>query len=309
MGVNNKRVGLLGATSLVGKRLLPLMTQSGWRVVAFSRQQISNSAEGIEWRQFNSVYTSPLDSASELHSSSSISVAVPEGEEIISDWICVAPIWVLPDHFDLLKLYRVKRVVVISSTSGITKVDSSDPAEQAVAKRLIGGEVALQKWAEKNEIDWCIVRPTMIYGYGKDKNVAEIARLIRRWGFYPLLGKGFGLRQPLHVDDVAKACKAALDNTESNNRVYNLSGGETLSYKEMVKKIFIALDKKPRFVYLPRWCFRLALLGLHLLPRFKNWSVAMADRMNRDLVFDHKDATTELGFSPRSFLLESRDLP
>jgi len=73
----------------------------------------------------------------------------------------------------------------------------------------------------------------------------------------------------------------------------------------MMKQIFIALNKKQRIVYLPRWRFR---LGLCLLPRFRNW-FAMVDRMDRDLAFDHIDATVELGFSPRYFQFESRDLP
>lgn len=79
--------------------------------------------------------------------------------------------------------------------------------------------------------------------------------------------------------------------------------------KEMVKRIFIMVGNKPRLVHLPRWCLKLAILGLHFLPRFLNWSATMADRMERDLVFEHKDATAELGFAPRPFQLEHRDLP
>ena len=292
---NNMRVGVIGASSLVGESLLPLLVNSGYGVVAFSRQPHTNDAIGIEWRRLNSVcpHPSPL----------------PEGEGIIPVWICAAPIWVLPDYFDFLKESGVKRIVTVSSTSRFTKDNSSDVAEQAVARKLLDGEAALQNWAEDNDIDWCVIRPTMIYGLGKDKNIAEIIRLIRRWGFFPMLGEGRGLRQPIHVKDVANVCLAAVESTAKLNRAYNISGGETLSYKEMVKRIFIALDKKPRFVHLPRWSFRLALLGLRLLPRFRSWSVAMADRMDRDLVFEHKDATAELGFSPRSFLLEERDIP
>jgi hypothetical protein len=35
----------------------------------------------------------------------------------------------------------------------------------------------------------------------------------------------------------------------------------------------------------------------------------MAERMNRNLVFDHSEAERDLGFTPRRFLLLPADLP
>lgn len=287
------RIGVIGASSLVGESLLPILVSSGCGVVAFSRQPHKDNGVNIEWKNLSEPLNSP-----------------PCENQKITTWICVAPIWVLPDYFDLLKSYGVKRVLAISSTSCFTKENSLDIAERAVAQKLIDGETALQDWAEINKLDWCIFRTTMIYGHGKDKNVAEISRLINRWRFFPMLGRGFGLRQPVHADDVSKACLDVIECDSSTwNHSYNISGAETLSYKEMINRIFIALGKKPRFIHLPRWMFRLALLGLRLLPRYKAWSLAMVDRMDRDLVFDSKEAASEFGYSPRFFVIENRDLP
>jgi hypothetical protein len=55
--------------------------------------------------------------------------------------------------------------------------------------------------------------------------------------------------------------------------------------------------------------FQLAVAVVRVLPRYKHWTVEMAERMNRDLVFDHADATRDLGFSPRPFALSPEDLP
>jgi hypothetical protein len=77
----------------------------------------------------------------------------------------------------------------------------------------------------------------------------------------------------------------------------------------MIKWIFVALGKKPRIVVFPRGCFRCALPGLNLIPRFRYWSVAMVDRMKRNMVFDHSDARDAFGFDPRPFTLGSNDLP
>ncbi len=269
------RVGVLGASSFVGVCLLPLLKESGLHVTVFSRR-----------------IPSPQWDAG----------AIP-------NWICVAPIWVLPEYFALLEAQGVRRVVVLSSTSRFTKDDSSDVQEQAIAQRLIQTEARVQAWAQSSGVDWVILRPTLIYGLGRDKNIAEIAHFIRRFGFFPLFGKANGLRQPVHAADVASACLAALQAPCAANRAYNISGGETLSYRDMIARVFLALDRRPRMLIVPLYIFSLAVTVLRRLPRYRQWSVAMAERMNRDLVFDHSEATRDLGFKPRLFALEKGDLP
>lgn len=284
------RMGLLGATSFVGSCLLPLLAQAGWRVEAFSRREPASSYAGVNWSVLAPDFR-------------------PQETEKIEFWICVAPIWVLPQYFGLLEAYGVRRVVALSSTSLFTKGDSSDPGEQEIAEGLARGEDSLRTWGEDKGVEWVILRPTLIYGRGRDRNIAEMARFVRRFGFFPLLGRAGGLRQPVYVEDVALACLSALDTPRARNRAYNLSGGETLSYREMADRVFAALEHRPRLVAVPVWLIRLALVLLRRLPHYRHWSVAMAERMNRDLVFDHTDAARDLGYTPRPFRLVAEDLP
>ena len=94
-----------------------------------------------------------------------------------------------------------------------------------------------------------------------------------------------GLRQPVHAEDVAAACAAALASPVAANSSYNLSGGETLSYRNMVERVFLALNFRVRLFTVPLGVFRLVLVCLRLLPRYRHWSTAMAERMNTNLVF------------------------
>lgn len=293
-------VGVLGATSMVGKSLLPLLADAGWQVKAFSRQpqihvQTIDEDAHIVFRLLE-----------KTDSDHALSLAT---EEKITHWICLAPIWVLPDYFPMLLAYQAKRIVALSSTSIFTKRNSSDPDEQNTADKLRNGEQRLVAWAEANRIEWVILRPTLIYGLGQDRNICEIARFISRFGFFPLFGVAQGLRQPVHVEDVATACAAALQSQRATNHAYNISGAEQLSYREMVGRVFRAMGKSGRFVNIPLFVFRAAIACLRILPRFRNWSAAMAERMNTDLVFDHADAARDLGFSPRAFQPEKMDLP
>lgn len=289
------RVGVLGASSLVGGCVLPLLRAAGWQVVAYTRQTQQRDELGVSW---------PV-----VPAGGSGRPVSQDNAAMTPYWICVAPIWVLPDYFSLIEASGARRVIALSSTSRFTKVGSGDTAESTLAAKLIDSEKRVQAWAESRGIDWVILRPTLIYGLGRDKNISEIARFIRRFGVFPLFGQALGLRQPIHAEDVAAACVAALQVSAAANRAYNISGGETLPYRDMVARVFAALGHPVRLLTVPLWAFRLAVVMLRRLPRYRHWSAAMAERMNRDLVFDHAEAARDLGCKPRGFVLTAEDVP
>ncbi|MEN9373823.1 MAG: hypothetical protein RIR79_1375 [Pseudomonadota bacterium] len=300
-------IGVLGGRSLVGNVLIPMLVQAGYRVVAFSRknqpqpteQPTEQSTEqptvqGVEWRH--------------LSDNPSSTRLVPV-QDRIDWWICLAPIWVLPTYYPLLAAHGTRRIVVLSSTSRFTKVNSTVSSDAIVVDQLVQGEDKLQAWAANVGAEWVVLRPTLIYGNGHDKNLTEIARFIQRFGFFPFIGKGKGLRQPIRTEDVAQACVSALCRTTIANRAYNIAGQEVLTYRDMVTRIFHTLKCKPRFLSIPRSLFQLALLVVRILPRYRSWSIAMADRMNKDMTFDWTEAKNDLGFSPRPFQFSPHDLP
>ncbi len=287
-----KQVGIIGATSLVGDCLLPLLKKNGWQIVGYSRNTSRLVADGVEWQELPPPYQTSF----------------PRIERGVSHWVCAAPILVLPKYFSLLEAYGVRRIVVLSSTSRYTKNESPDPEEQTMARYLAEAEECVQTWAENHGVEWVILRPTLIYDFKRDKNIVEIARFIQYFNFFPLLGKASGLRQPIHAYDVATACMAALQAEGAENRAYNISGGETLSYNEMVTRVFAALGRQPRFLHVPLLAFSVAVALLRYVPRYRQWSATMAERMNQDLVFDHSDASRYLAFKPRAFVLSSKDL-
>jgi nucleoside-diphosphate-sugar epimerase len=293
--VSKLRVAVLGASSFVGVHVLELLNASGAMIIALTRQTPPSGRSEATWEILS-------DISVETRTKQKDSPEMPF-------WICVAPIWILPDYFERIKASRAKRIVVVSSTSRFTKIDSGDATENAVAAMLINGEAQVQAWAQEHDIEWVILRPTLIYGDGRDKNISEIARVIRRFGFFPLLGRAQGLRQPIHAKDVAKACVSALTAPIAKNKSYNLSGRETLTYRKMVERVFESLSRPVRFVTVPILAFRMAVTVLKFFPRFKHWTTAMAERMNRDLVFDHSDAARDLNFQPEDFALSQKDLP
>lgn len=280
-----------GATSPVGRQLVDNLLGSGYVVHAISRgTAIHEHGARCIWHRCD------LTQPGELPGFSARLL------------VHAASIWLLPDRIEQFHENGVQRLIAFSSTSRFSKANSSSPAEQAVAESLARAEDSVASTCEKLRIAYTIFRPTLIYGAGRDRNVADIARFAKRFGVFPILGKGIGLRQPVHVADLALACMSAADNPASFNRIYNLSGGETLTYREMVEKVFHAMGKRARIVSAPDQVFQLTIPLARLLPRYRHLKPEMAARMDRDLCFDHRAAKQDFGFSPRPFLPDHQAL-
>ena len=275
-------VGVVGARGFVGRRVCNALSTGGHPVVACTREPGvvagPSPASLVRWHPLGGP---PLP---------------------VRRWIAVCPLWCLPEWLPWLESCGVERLVAVSSTSRFTKSGSADAGERATAERLASAEAAVVRWAEGRSVVATILRPTLIYDGLHDRNVARIAGFVRRWGFFPLVGGARGVRQPVHVDDVASACVAAVGSGATGTASYALSGGESLTYREMVSRIFRAAGLRPRFVSLPRWVIR---PGIRIAGRLGvgGVTVGMFDRMNEDLVFDHAGAARDLGFRPRPFAL------
>ena len=286
-------IGVLGATSPVGQQVLEILkARADVQVVAFSREPKHESDSGVQWVTFSA------EDAQDLKSQ----------RGSIQLWIAASPIWIVHEHFDLFQQLNAERVVCLSSTSQFTKVASSSPYEEQVVQRLIDGERALMEWAGNCHVGWTVLRPTLIYGRGNDRNLSEIVKIIKRLKVFPLFGKALGLRQPVYVDDVAMACVQAVFSGDAANKAYNISGQEKLTYKEMVSRVFAAMGLKPRLISINLSLFNAALFFLKMMPRYRNWNADMVMRMNRDMVFDHDDASKDFGFKPQAFILAPRDI-
>ena len=297
--------GVLGATSFVGQAVLARLLESRPRasghdraaspiadrvvapVFAFSRRTPPASGPGtpagIHWHQ--------------------LPVSPGRWPASIPHWIAVCPLWAVPEHLPLLESAGARRLVALSSTSRFTKRGSAAASERALAERLAAAEGEVLDRSRAHGIAATIFRPTMIYDGVHDRNVARIAQCIRRFGFYPVAGAAEGLRQPVHADDVAAACQAALAH-DGLRDTYEISGGETLPYREMVRRIFTWLGRPPRLARIPLPLVRASRLLPGLAPL-----ASMAARMNEDLVFDHGAAARDFGFEPRSFSLPLRPDP
>ena len=270
---------VLGATSLIGDFLLARLNAAGIEPMALSRRPPSDDVCWVD------ADLADPDLADEL----------PPVATVFS----LSPIWLLPQALPALKARGMTRLVAFSSTSRFTKQDSPDAAERGVAKALADAEAKVEAFCAEHGVAWTVLRPTLIYVEGRDGNVSRLASLIQRFKVLPLSGRGEGLRQPVHAEDLATGALAAAASPAAHDKAYDLTGGETLTYRVMAQRVFEGLGRRPAILSLPPWLFRL-LLSL-AKPFYPGATATMGDRMAQNLTFDDAPARQDFGWSPRDF--------
>ena len=287
-----RTVMVVGATSQVGRFLLPRLVRAGYRVIALSRHGAPDWADRADSRATQEVRWLKAD----IHDPACLDL-LPPAHTLIH----LAPLMGLPTHLSAFAELGIRRLVAFSSSSKYSKAQSPVASERAFAGHLEAAEQAVAQAGRELGVRWTIFRPTLIYGCDMDRNVSLIRRVVQKLGFFPLLGAACGLRQPVHADDLAAACVAVLDKPMTFDQGYELSGGECLSYRDMVARIFDSVHLSARFVRIPIPLFSIVLRIAALIPRYRDFNVAMVQRMNENLVYPHEAATRDFAYQPRNF--------
>ena len=270
-----------GATSVVGRHLVKRLVEcefDGWCLSRRTESAGYDTLPRFAWK------TVPDDGTLE----------VPPSTTLFS----LVPISALPAL--VARISGAHRLIALSSSSVLFKAQSPDPRERDQAQALRRAENAIQRLCADKGIAWTIFRPTLVYDPGRDRNVSTIADFVRRFGVFPVAWPGAGRRQPIHADDVAQAMAVAANVSEARGAIFDLPGGETLTYRVMVRRIFAAIGKRPILLYLP---LGLARLAFHVWRAVTGaqYSAASLERMNMDMILDSAPVREVLGIHCRPF--------
>jgi len=263
---------------MVGSFIVEHLSRSGEPVVGVSRT--ARQIDGIDW--IGADVTSP-------------GIDLPKSEIVY----CATDARISAMAIKSIMRCNPRRLVLFSTTGVISKMDSSDDAERAAITKIAEAERTTISACEESKVEWTILRPPLIYLEGRDQSITKIADLIRKFGFMPLYGTASGLRQPVHAADAARGAIAAAMSSKAANKLYTISGFDTISYREMVGRIFDGLGRRRLIINLPPmlWKFAFALVK----PIYPTVTPAMGERMLKDLAFDSSDAVSDFGWNPRGF--------
>lgn len=274
-----RRLLVFGLSGQVGDALLPALAERGDKVFAVSRQ-LRDAPAGIDWLRGS------LQDMPEL----------PAGLDAI---VSLGPL----DAFAAWFAERgpgVARIVALGSTGRVDKLHSPDPLERELAQRLASAEDTLSAACARRGVGLTLLRPTMVYGADRDRSLSRLLQVARRWHVLVLPSDARGLRQPVHVADVAWAVQKCLETPATAGLAFDLPGGEAIAFDQMVRRTLAARAPACRLIRIPTPLFR---LGLAIVSRVRPAPLGpgMLARLSMDQLADDSAARSAFGYRPRRF--------
>lgn len=273
------RILVIGLTGQLRESLLPALLETGSPVLALSRNG-QEPQPGVEWL-LGSLQSMP---------------AIPADVGAI---LSLGPLDAFAAWFDSSDA-SCSRVIALGSTGQADKLGSVDPAERELAQRLRAAESGLFAAGERRGVPVTVLRPTLLYGSGRDLSLSRLVELGRRWGFLLLPSSATGLRQPVHVEDVAGAIMACLEASQTSGRAYDLPGGEVIAFDAMVRRTLARHAPGCRLLSVPAGLFSAGLRVASALRRAPINRGLLA-RLERDQLADPRAAHDAFDYRPRQF--------
>lgn len=146
-------------------------------------------------------------------------------------------------------------------------------------------EVALARGA-------LVLRPTMVFGHGGDKNVTALVRFIRRYRTVVQIGTGEQLVQPLHVDDLAQLVYCHCQSPSAG--LFAVAGAEALTVRELNQSIVELLGIRTLDVRIP-------MRALEATASFARLAGLRADQVRRlveDKTVDTRPVRRQFSWEP-----------
>lgn len=266
------RALLTGAAGLTGSEIGRLLLLAGYDVTAVVRRPEARA-------------TAPAGAVVVM----SDCLDAPKMGELLEShdvFVHVAGISLGPALARLPAIRAPSRVVVISSAA----VHSVHRASAATYR---AGEDSLRK-ARAGVV---ILRPTLIYGSRRDRNMHHVLRFARRYRFLPLAGDGRALVQPVHFEDVAAAAVGLIP--VATTETFEIGASHPLTLRAASELILLAVGSSPRVIGIP---FGAAYAAAAVIDRIRGsrWSEKV-ERTREDRTADNAGVIAATGVRPRSF--------
>lgn len=259
-------VVVTGATGFTGRRVVAALWRVGFDVVAFVRT--SSDPGAVAALGVRSV-VGDLDRPATLR-------AALEGAMALVN-VASLGFGHAPGIVAAARDAGIRRSVFLGTTAVRTALATPTKAVRLEAERIVlGGGVGAT-----------LLRPTMIYGGPGDRNLERLLRFVRRAPIVPILGRGTGLVQPTHVDDVAAAVAAVLPRADLGGRDFDVPGPLSLTFEALVRTVGAVLGRRRWYPHVPAFVGRLVASREQVL------------RLAEDKAADPGPARAAFGYAPR----------
>lgn len=259
------RIVLTGATGLVGGEVSRLLRDAGHDVLGVARRAPSGAQDVV---------------AFDCADPDALGRALRDRDVLVHG----AGISLGPAIAQALATVPVARVVAVSSAAVASRARASASVYRAGEHALLGPATLL-------------IRPTMIYGSRRDRNVHHAIDFARHFRFLPLVGRGAARIQPIHYRDLAAAIAELV--TGPATGIVHAGGAAPVTLDDAAAAILDALGQARRTLHVP---YRLARTSAAVAERvLRRRLVERVDRMLEERTVDNSRLLELTATRPRDF--------
>lgn len=155
---------------------------------------------------------------------------------------------------DEAKKRGVKKFIYVSALNG----------QHLRHLKIFEAKEKLVDYLKNSGLDYCIIRPN---GFFSD--MGDFLDMAKSGKVY-LFGDGNLRLNPIHGEDLAKACLQAIDNQEKE---VNIGGQDILSHRQIAELAFQAHQKPVKIIFLPDWIRKFVLWSVRTFTSPKTYGV------------------------------------
>ena len=156
------------------------------------------------------------------------------------------------------------------------------------------GKALVEQALAQSGVPYVIVRPTFLFGGGRDILANNIAWILRRMPLFVVPGDGRYLVQPIHVDDLARICLQAAQGR--SDVIMDAAGPDTMSFEELVRAIREAVGRRTPILHAPPAAMAVLARALGLVVRDVVLTADEIRGLTAGLLISHQPALGHISF-------------
>jgi len=187
-------------------------------------------------------------------------------------------------EFKIIKFVQISSVVVLKKIKGpygVTKLKG-------------------QEFLQESDINYTVFIPAMILG-PESLGINRVLKNVYRFPlFVPLIGSGKQTQHPIFVKDFAWAIVESVENNNSVRKVYQIAGGQVISFKELIKLILKINGSSKIFVPVPVFVANWLGIFFQSTQKVPVFTAEHVKGILQDSNLDTSLLEKDLGFKPTS---------
>jgi len=190
---------------------------------------------------------------------------------------------------------RVRRLIVVHTCGIYSKYKAAGEEYRQI-------DAYVEKICRENNIVLTVLRPTMIYGNVRDRNMIKFIEMVDKLPVMPVVNGARYALQPVHYEDLGRAFFDVLVNEEeTGGRDFILSGEQPILLRDVFIEIGKKLGKRVKFADHPFFFAYFGAVVIWILTFGKMDFREKVQRLCEPRAYPHEAATEAFGFSPRPF--------